>query len=53
VLKLEIHLSNVRAREPWRRHSVISPAVDVVVAGMGHFGYEAAVGYVLNQFNAR
>ena len=53
MLKLEIHLSNVRAREPWRRHSVISPAVDVVVAGMGHFGYEAAVGYVLNQFNAR
>ena len=53
VLKLEIHLSNVHAREPWRRHSVISPAVDVVVAGMGHYGYEAAVGYVLNQSNAR
>jgi 3-dehydroquinate dehydratase II len=48
VLKLEIHLSNVHAREPWRRHSVISPAVDVVVAGMGHYGYEAALGYVLN-----
>ena len=51
VLKMEIHLSNVHAREPWRRHSVISPAVDVVVAGMGHYGYEAAVGYVLNQSN--
>jgi len=46
VLKLEIHLSNVHAREPWRCHSVISPAVDVVVAGMGHYGYEAALGYV-------
>jgi 3-dehydroquinate dehydratase II len=53
VLRLEIHLSNVHAREPWRRHSVISPAVDVVVAGMGFYGYEAAVGYVLNQSNAR
>jgi 3-dehydroquinate dehydratase II len=53
VLKLEIHLSNVHAREPWRRHSVISPAVDVVVAGMGHYGYEAALGYVLNQSNVR
>ncbi len=53
ALKLEIHLSNVHAREPWRRHSVISPAVDVVVAGMGHYGYEAAVGYVLNQSNVR
>jgi len=27
VPKVEIHLSNVRRREPWRRHSVISPAV--------------------------
>jgi 3-dehydroquinate dehydratase II len=53
VLRLEIHLSNVHAREPWRRHSVISPAVDVVVAGMGHYGYEAALGYVLNQSNVR
>jgi 3-dehydroquinate dehydratase II len=53
VLRLEIHLSNVHAREPWRRHSMISPAVDVVVAGMGFYGYEAAVGYVLNQSNAR
>jgi 3-dehydroquinate dehydratase-2 len=53
VLKLEIHLSNVHAREPWRRHSVISPAMDAVVAGMGPYGYEAAVGYVHNQWNAR
>jgi 3-dehydroquinate dehydratase-2 len=49
VLKVEVHLSNVHTREPWRRHSVISPAVDAVVAGMGPYGYEAAVGYILNQ----
>src|SRR5215212_5874875 len=52
VVKVETHLSNVNAREPWRRHSVISPAVDAVVAGMGPFGYEAAVGYVLERSNA-
>ena len=52
VLKVEVHLSNVHAREPWRRHSVISPAVDAVVAGMGPYGYEAAVGYILQQPNA-
>jgi 3-dehydroquinate dehydratase II len=52
VLKVEIHLSNVHAREPWRRHSVISPAVDVVEAGMGPYGYEAAVGYILKQSDA-
>src|SRR3712207_7806029 len=27
VPKVETHFSNVHAREPWRRHSVISPAV--------------------------
>jgi 3-dehydroquinate dehydratase-2 len=49
VPKVETHLSNVHGREPWRRHSVISPAVDAVVAGMGPYGYEAAVGYVLGR----
>jgi 3-dehydroquinate dehydratase II len=49
VVKVETHLSNVHAREPWRRHSVISPAVDAVVAGMGAYGYEAAVAYILGQ----
>ncbi len=44
VPKVEIHLTNVHTREPWRRHSVISPAVSAVVAGMGTYGYEAAVG---------
>jgi len=47
VTKVEVHLSNVHRREEWRRHSVISPAVDAVVAGMGAFGYVAAVRFVL------
>ncbi len=47
ALKVEVHLSNVHSREEWRRESVISPAVDAVVAGMGVYGYRAAVGYVL------
>lgn len=49
VPKVEVHLSNVHAREEWRRRSVVSPAVDAVVAGMGAFGYRAAVGYVLSR----
>jgi 3-dehydroquinate dehydratase-2 len=49
VPKVEVHLSNVHGREDWRRRSVISPAVDAVVAGMGAYGYEAAVGYVLRR----
>jgi len=47
--KVEVHLSNVHAREEWRRHSVVSPAVDAVVAGMGALGYAAAVRYVLSR----
>jgi 3-dehydroquinate dehydratase II len=47
VPKVEVHLSNVHRREEWRRRSVVSPAVDAVVAGMGAHGYTAAVGYLL------
>ena len=49
VPKVEVHLSNVHAREGWRRRSVISPAVDAVVAGMGAHGYIAAIGYILSR----
>lgn len=47
VPKVEVHISNVHARETWRRRSVISPAVNAVVAGMGALGYVAAARYVL------
>ena len=46
VPKVEVHLSNVHARDGWRRHSVVSPAVDAVIAGMGAEGYRAAVAYL-------
>jgi len=49
VPKVEVHLSNVHAREEWRRRSVVSPVVDAVVAGMGAQGYVAAVRYVLGR----
>lgn len=49
VLKVEVHLSNIYTREDWRRNSVISPAVDATVAGMGTYGYRAAVAYALSK----
>lgn len=49
VPKVEVHISNVHAREKWRRLSVVSPAVDAVVAGMGAFGYVAAAAYLLSR----
>lgn len=48
IPKVEVHISNIHARvETWRRHSVVSPAVNAVVAGMGLEGYRAAVAYIL------
>ena len=53
VPKVEVHLSNVHGREEWRRRSVISPAVDAVVAGMGADGYRVALDYVLSRGGRR
>lgn len=41
--KVELHLSNPLAREPWRHESVVSGVVDATVAGFGAAGYELAV----------
>jgi len=53
VPKVEVHISNIHAREEWRRRSVVSPAVHAVVTGMGEHGYRAAVAYVLSQGGER
>ena len=49
IPKVEVHISNVHRREQWRRHSVISPSVDAVIAGMGVHGYIAAVRFVVER----
>ncbi|MBX6395402.1 MAG: type II 3-dehydroquinate dehydratase [Alicyclobacillaceae bacterium] len=43
VPAVEVHLSNVHARESFRRHSVISPVVKGVIAGLGPIGYRLAL----------
>ena len=40
---LEVHMSNIAAREPWRSHSIISPAVKGTVQGLGVQSYLAAL----------
>lgn len=40
---LEVHMSNIAAREPWRSHSIISPAVRGTVQGLGPQSYLAAL----------
>ena len=40
---IEVHLSNVHAREPFRRQSYFSDLATAVIAGLGAFGYEVAL----------
>ncbi len=40
---IELHISNVHAREPFRHHSFISPAARGVIVGLGVAGYGLAI----------
>lgn len=46
---IEVHLSNIHAREPFRRHSYFSDAASGVIAGLGPIGYELALTALLAQ----
>ncbi len=39
----EVHMSNIAAREPWRAHSIISPAVKATIQGLGWRSYTAGM----------
>lgn len=43
VTLIELHISNVHAREAFRHHSYISPAAKAVMAGFGVPGYPLAI----------
>ena len=40
---IEVHLSNIFAREPFRHHSFVSPVARGVIAGLGPQGYTIAI----------
>jgi 3-dehydroquinate dehydratase-2 len=40
---VEVHLSNIFAREPERRHSALAPGAQAVLCGFGAYGYELAL----------
>ena len=43
VTLLEVHISNVHAREAFRHHSYLSPAAKAVMCGYGVQGYPLAI----------
>lgn len=47
VPKAEVHLSHTLGREDFRRHSTVTPVVDVTVTGLGAMGYRVALHMVL------
>jgi 3-dehydroquinate dehydratase-2 len=43
VRTIELHITNVHAREDFRHHSWIAPVVEGVIAGFGIRGYALAI----------
>ncbi len=48
---IEVHLSNVHAREPFRRHSYFSDLAEGVISGLGSRGYTLALDAVIERLN--
>ncbi|GAB2796343.1 type II 3-dehydroquinate dehydratase [Halomonas shantousis] len=48
---IELHLSNVHAREPFRKHSYFSDVAKGVIAGFGADSYELALEAALRQLS--
>jgi 3-dehydroquinate dehydratase II len=45
---IEVHISNIHAREPFRHHSLTASASSGVITGLGLRGYHLAVQYLLD-----
>ncbi len=48
---VEVHISDINAREPWRRTSVTAPATRHQVIGHGWRGYLEAIDWLLEDAN--
>ena len=50
---IEVHLSNVHARESFRHRSYFSDLAVGVISGLGHEGYLLALEYLVNEVNIK
>ncbi len=49
---IEVHISNVYRREPFRQHSYISPHASGVIVGLGVEGYVLALSWIASQLDS-
>jgi 3-dehydroquinate dehydratase II len=49
---VEVHLSNVHAREPFRHRTLVGAVVVGTIAGLGPAGYELAIRYLAERASA-
>jgi 3-dehydroquinate dehydratase-2 len=50
---IEVHLSNVHAREAFRKHSYFSDLAEGVISGLGAQGYELALAAAIERLKTR
>jgi 3-dehydroquinate dehydratase-2 len=50
---IEVHLSNIHAREPWRAHSHYTAVAVGSVLGLGSRGYDLALDYAIARLKSR
>ena len=50
---VEVHVSNVYAREPERRHSMLAAGAVGVICGLGTYGYELALRGLIKKLESR
>jgi 3-dehydroquinate dehydratase-2 len=50
---VEVHVTNIYAREPERRHSMLAPGAVAVLCGFGAYGYELALRGLAAKLSAR
>jgi 3-dehydroquinate dehydratase-2 len=48
---IEVHISNIYAREEWRHRSVIAPVVRGQISGLGTMGYYLAATYLCSEIS--
>ena len=50
---IEVHLSNIHAREPWRAHSHFTAVAVGCISGLGGRGYDLALDYAIGRLKTR